>query len=249
MTTGLDIVKQMLWKAGITGRGITPSSTDTQDALADLNDMLGQWRSQRFMVWDMLNTGFIGDGRRTPYTVGPGGEYNMTPRPNRIESAFVRQLQSTGAGSLQVDTPLKVWDAREDYDRVSVKGLISFPMGVFLDTAMPLGQLYIYPWPGPGPGQYAVYITTKGSMPVITLQTDMSAFPEPYVPAMKFNGARRLRQAYGRGMKPDPELIRLANESLDVILQMNMQLPEMNMPVSLLQNGGGYNILSDQFGN
>lgn len=249
MTTGRDVVYQSLRKAGITGRGITPSATDTQDALADLNDMLGQWRSQGFMVWDKLNTGFVGDGRTTPYTVGPGGEYNMTPRPNRIYSAFVRQLQGTGAGNLEVDTPLKVIDAREEYDRINTKTLVSFPQAVFLNTAMPLGQLFVYPWPGPSAGQYAVYITTKGSMPVITLNTDLSAFPEPYTPAMQFNLARRLRQAYGRGQKPDLELIKLANDSLDVIQQMNAQLPEMGMPPSLLQRGGGYNIYSDQFSN
>lgn len=247
MTTGLDIVKQALYKAGITGRGITPNNADTSDALADLNDMLGQWRTQSLMVWDKLNTGFVGDGRTTPYSVGPGGDYNMTPRPNRIYSAFVRQLQNTG--NLFVDTPLRVIDAREEYDRINTKNLVSFPEAVFLDTAMPLGQLYVYPWPGPGNGQYAVYITTKGSMPVITLATDMSGFPDGYVPCMKFNLARRLRQAYGRGLKPDPELIRLANDSIDVVMQANIQLPEMGMPPSLLQRGSGYNIFSDQFGN
>lgn len=245
-TTGRDVIYQSLWKAGITGRGISPSSTDTQDALADLNDMIGQWNIQRLMVWDLLNTGAISTGQITPYTVGPGGQYNMSPRPNRIQSAFVRQLQDVG--SLTVDTPLKVIDAREEYDRINTKGLASFPEAVFLDTAMPLGQLYIYPWPSPA-GQYAVYITTKGSIPIITLTTDMSTLPVGYVPCMKFNLARRLRQAYGRGQKPDPELNRLANDALDVVMQANLQLPEMGMPPSLLQRGNGYNIYSDQFGN
>lgn len=247
-TTGRDVVYQALYKSGITGRGITPSAADTQDALADLNDMLGQWRTQSLMLWDKLNTGFPGDGRAAPYTVGPGGEYNMTPRPNRIYSAFVRQL-SSGAGNLAVDTPLKVIDAREEYDRIDTKGLVSFPEAVFLDAALPLAKLYVYPWPGPGSGQYAVYITTKGSMPVIDLGTDMAGFPDGYVPCMKFNLARRLRQSYGRGLKPDPELIRLANDSLDVVMQANLQSPEMGMPSSLLQRGSGYNIYSDRFGN
>lgn len=244
-TLGRDIVYQALWKAGITGRGITPSATDTGDALADLNDMLGQWRTQSLMVWDKLNTGFEGDGRVVPYTVGPGGNYNMTPRPNRVYSAFVRQL-SSGAGNLSVDTPLRVIDAREEYNRISTKTLVAFPNAVFLDATMPLAMLHVYPWPGPSSGQYAVYITTRGSMPVITLATDMAGFPDGYVPCMKFNLARRLRQAYGRGAKPDPELIRLANDSLDVVMQANLQLPEVAMPPSLLQQGSGYNIYSDQ---
>lgn len=244
MTTGRDVIYDALRRAGITGRGITPSNTDTTDALADLNDMLDQWRTQSFMVWDKLSTGFPSDGRITPYSVGPGGEYNMTPRPNRIYAAFLRQL-SSGPGNLPVDTPLKVIDAREQYDRIATKTLVAFSQAVFLDTTMTLGQLYVYPWPGPGSGQYAVYITTKGSMPVIDVNTNMSAFPPGYVPCMKFNLARRLRQAYGRGMKPDGELNRMANESLDVVMQANIQLPEMVMPAALVPRGSGYNIYSD----
>lgn len=242
MTTGRDVISQALYKAGITGRGITPSANDISDGLADLNDMLGQWRTQRFMVWSLLNTGFPMDGRTTPYTVGPAGEYAMTPRPNRIESAFVRQ---TNTGNLMVDQPLTVYAAREDYDKVCLKGLASYPQVVFLDTTLPLAQLYVYPWPSPA-GQYQVFITTKNTMPVITFDTDMDQFPDGYVPAMKFNLARRLRQSHGRGMKPDPELNRLANDALDVVMQANMQLPEMAMPVSLLRRGSGYNIYSDQ---
>ena len=246
MTLGLDIVSQALYKAGITGRGITPSNADTQDALADLNDMIDQWNTERLMVWDMLSTGFTGDGRTTPYTVGPGGNYGLSPRPNRIYNAFLRQLQFVGG--LQVDTPLKVIDAREEYDRINTKTLASFPEAVFLDTAMPLGQLYIYPWPSPA-GQYAVYITTKGSVPTIALNTDMSGLPIGYNAALKFNLARRLRQAYGKGSRPDRELNLLANDSLYVVMAANTQLPEMGMPVSLLQRGGGYNVYSDKFGN
>ena len=245
MTTGRDVVYDALRRAGITGRGVTPSSADAQDALADLTDLLAQWRTNNFLVWDKLATGFVQDGRTTPYTVGPGGEYNLTPRPNRIYAAFVRQLQNVG--SLQVDTPLKVIDAREEYSRINTKALASFPEAVFLDTAMPLAQLYVYPWGSPA-GQYAVYIVTRGSIPVITLATDLSALPPEYVPAMKFNLARRLRQAYGKGSKPDRELNLLANDSLDTLMAANTQLPEMGMPPSLLQRGSGYNIYSDQFG-
>lgn len=247
MTTGRDIVYQALWKAGITGRGITPTATDTSDGLADLNDMLDQWRTENFLTWDKLSTGFVGDGRIVPYTVGPGGNYNLTPRPNKIYSAFLRQLQNVGGG-LVVDTPLKVIDAREEYDRISTKALASFPQSVFLDTTLPQGQLYVYPWPSPA-GQYSVFITTRGSMPTITLALDMSAFPGAYIAAFKFNLARRLRQAYGKGNKPDLELNRMANNALQVVMASNFQIPEVQMPANILPQGSGYNIYSDQFGS
>ncbi len=249
MTTGRDIVYQALWKSGITGRGITPSATDTVDALADLNDMLGQWRTNNFIVWGKLNTGFVGDARITPYTVGPTGDFALTPRPNRLYGAFLRQLQNVDGG-LQVDTPLKIIDAREEYDRISTKALTSFPQAVFLDP-QPVGNanLYVYPWPSPA-GQYAVYITTRGSMPVVALNTVIeTTFPEGYAPAMKFNLARILRQAYGKGSKPDRELNLLARNALDVLMASNAQIPEVMMPAAILPRGSGYNIYSDQFGS
>jgi hypothetical protein len=246
MTTGLDVVSQALYKAGITGRGITPSNADTQDALADWNDMIEQWNQQRWLVWDQVTVGITGDGRTTPYTVGPGGDISVTPRPNRVYSAFVRQLQNVG--NLEVDTPLKVIDAMEEYNRINTKTLASFPEAVFLQTSMPLARLFVYPWPSPA-GQYAVYITLRDVIPVMTLSTDLSALPQGYTAAFKFNLARRVRQSHGRGLKPDPELNKLANDSLDVLMGTNLQVPEMGMPVSLLQRGSGYNLYSDQFGN
>lgn len=251
MTTGRDVITQAYLKAGITGRGITPTAANMQDGLADLNDMLSEWRTQRFMVWNLLSTGFVSDGRDTPYSVGPGGDYPMTPRPNRIQAAFVRQLRTTGnqTGGNLVDSPLEILDAREEYDRISLKSLTAFPQAVFLDTDTQggLGKLYVYPWPSSG--MYSVFITTKNTMPIITLDTDLDMFPDGYMSAMKFNLARRLRQAHGRGFNPDPELIRLANNALDVVMQSNMQLPDMVMPVGMLSQGTGYNIISDQFGS
>lgn len=242
--TGRTLVTSALRKAGITGRGIVPSNEDTNEALQDLNDMLSEWRTQRLMVWHLLNTGFVSDGRMTPYTIGPGAtDYPMTPRPNSIESAYVLQLQNVG---LPVSTPLRVVTAREEYDRIALKSLVSFPQVVFLDTSSPVGQLMVYPWPNAH--IYAVHITTKDTLPVITLDTSLDDMPHGYIPAMKFNLARRLRQSYGKGSKPDVELNRMARNALSVVRAANLQLPEMSMPPAILRRGSGYNIYSDQFG-
>jgi hypothetical protein len=64
---------------------------------------------------------------------------------------------------------------------------------------------------------------------------------------MKFNLAKRYRQAYGKGLRPDPELNALAKSSLDIVKQSNLQVPELVMPKVLIRQTSGYNILSDQF--
>jgi len=244
VTTGLSIVTQALKKSGILGSGGTASASDQNDALADLNDMLAQARTEKFMTWAELDVGFVSTGAYT-YTVGPGGNYNVTPRPNRIQAAYVRQLQNNG---LDVDQPLKVIDARETYSQIATKQLISFPQAVFLDTKNPMGILY--PYPVPNANLYEIHLLFKDVMPVVTLNTVVDGvFPEMYVPWMKFQLALRLRQGYGKGMKPDPSLIALAQEARDIIVQANLQIPELTMPSAVMPRGNGYNILSDQFGN
>lgn len=56
------------------------------------------------------------------YTVGAGQSINIT-RPDRIEAAFVRLVNGTQA----VDYPLDLLGSREDYNKIALKGLSTFP--------------------------------------------------------------------------------------------------------------------------
>lgn len=244
MTTGSDIVIQALKKAGIVGSGRTPSAEDSQDALSDLNDMLSEWNTQRWMIWHLLDLEVVSTGQTTPYTIGPGGNFNVARRPDRIESAYLRQFVSTG---LNVDTPIEILPAYEEYSQISLKSLQSFTLYGFLDSSWPLGNFSLYPWPNAA--RYGVHIQLKDVLPIIDLTTDLSTIPDHYVSCMKFNLARRLRQAYGKGMTPDPELNNAARNSLDVVKSSNIQVPELTLPRSLITMSSGYNIFSDQFGN
>lgn len=241
MPTARDIVTFGLKKAGILGVGRPASAMDANDGLEDLNDMIAEWTRQRWMSWDTFAVGVVSTGADT-YTAGPGGDYDVSPRPNRIKSAFLRQLNT---GNPQTDTPVEVIAAGEQYDRISLKNLVSFTQWVYLETSYPLA--IVRPYPVPNASIYSLFLRFQDVLPQVTLDTDMSAFPAEYFPAMKFNLARRLRQAYGKGMKPDPELNAFANNALNVIKNANLQIPELVMPASLTAATPGYNILSDQF--
>jgi hypothetical protein len=197
------------------------------------------------MIWNLLSIGFTSTGQTTPYTVGPGGNFAVDRRPDRLESAFIRQLVSPPQG-LNVDTPLQIIPSLEEYSRISTKSLGAFSLYAFLDSAWPLANLYLYPWPNAS--RYSIFIQLKNVLPVIELTTDLSTVPDHYVSAMKYNLARRLRQAYGKGLAPDPELNNLARNSLDVVKNSNTQIPELVMPSVLVRNTGTYNVYSDQIG-
>lgn len=238
-----DIIVPALKKSGIVGQGRAPSAAEANDALGDLNDMLAQWNTERFMIFSLLDLAFTSTGANS-YTVGPAGNFAVSPRPDRLEFAYQRQ---TSTGNLPVDTPMEIIPSREEYSRITLKTLSSFGLYVFLDTTFPSATLYVYP--SPNASIYEIHIGLKNVMPVFALDTDIGSLPPHYVPCMKFPLARILRQAYGKGMKPDPELNRLSNKAIDVVRNSNLQIPELVMPRVLLGQSSGYNILSDQFGN
>lgn len=242
--TALDIVKQALKKAGILGVGQTPLAEDTNDAFYDLNDMIAQWTRKRWLMWHLLDIPLVSTGAMS-YTVGIGGDFN-TPRPDRLEAAFFRQIQQGQPN--EIDYPLALIESREAYNNISLKSLMTFPTSIFYDATYtivngnPLGT--IYPWPVPQATIYEIHLTLKDTLAQFTELSQVIEMPPEFIAAMKFNLAVRLRQSYA--LPPDQALIALAKDSLAVIRGANAQIPTLNMPQDLIR-GGLYNIYSDQF--
>ncbi len=238
MTTGTDIITDALRYAGITGQGIDPSGEDAATAQRMFNDMLSEWSARRWLVYHLLDTSIVCDGRIS-YTVGPGGDISLAARPDRIEWAYVRLLQPQSP-TLRTDYPLDQLIAREDYSRITLKQMQSFPYYYFYDPAFPLGN--IFPWPIPN-NQYELHVLTRVVLPRIDVLADDLMFPEGYEGAVKWNLARRLRAGYR--YPPDPEINALAANGINVVSSNNFAVPVLEMPRQLT-GGGRYNFYSDQ---
>lgn len=239
MTTPQDIIRQALKKAGVLGVGQVALAEDTNDAFYDLNDMLGQWQRKRWLIYHLVTYSYTSTGAQS-YTVGPGGNFPVSPRPDQIESAFFRQIISSNPN--QVDYPLAPIFAREDYNLISLKTLATFPQYYFYDSAFPTGNLY--PWPIPLASIYSIFITVKETLGAFTSLSQTISLPAEYFAALKFNLAVRLRQGYQ--LQPDIALIALAKDSLNVIRNANTQIPRLQIDSSLLRPGI-YNVFSDTF--
>jgi hypothetical protein len=121
---------------------------------------------------------------------------------------------------------------------------VAFSKAVFYDTASPVGNLFVYPWPQGG-GLYEIHIIVKNSFPLtLPLNTNLAMLPAPARAAMKFCLAKRLRQSYGKGLRPDPELNALARDALETMRNSQIQVPELVMP-AMLTSRGKYNIFGD----
>ena len=238
MTTPQDIINQALKKAGILGVGQIALAEDTNDAFSDLQDMLGQWQRKRWLIWHLVTYSVQGTGQES-YTVGPGGQFNISPRPDKIESAYFRQIITSQPN--QVDYPLQLIPDMETYNRISLKQLQSFPQYLFYDSGFPMGTAY--PWPLIQSNLYSLFITVKETLNQFTSLNQTIVLPLEYMAALKFNLAIRLRQAYQLPM--DPALVGLAKDALNVIRNANTQISRLRIPADLNRNGL-YNVFSDQ---
>lgn len=244
-TTVRDLCAAALEDSGYLGVGMNALGDDIVGAWKRLQWMLENWARQRWMCFHLVNIGVTSTGAQS-YSVGPGGDYDTgtgSVRPNAIKSAFIRQLQYSPGN--QVDTPLEILQSREDYDKIALKSLVSYPGAVFLDTGWPLATLHVYPIPSPG--IYAVYCTFMCQLPnsFANLNAEFN-IPFEYYRAIQSNLALAVRAWKQIGTFPGDELPRIAKSSLDVIKGVNTQIARLRVP-NITTGGSDYNIFSDRF--
>lgn len=239
--TVMDLLTLALQDAGVTGQGQSPIPYDSTNALIRLNWMLAEWRRQRWLVWQLTNLLITSTGAQT-YTVGPGGTFNTGtgPRPDRLEYAYFRQLVP-GVPN-QTDYPLEILTSWEDYNRIGIKALGTFPTSCFYDPGYPLGTFY--PWPIPAANIYALNITFKAPITTDLNFAQTLALPEEYNSAMHWNLVVRLRTAYD--LPPKAPDIAFAKNSLQVLRGANAQITRLQLPGEVLRPGI-YNPYSDNF--
>src|SRR5215469_5372660 len=143
-----DICIAALKESGAFGVGQTPLADDITDAWARLQFMLQEWNRKRFLMYHLITKVIPSTGAMT-YTIGAGGDIDTGPntmRPDKLENGnFLRQTQL--AAPNQVDYPLELLQSMEDYNRISLKSLVSFPGKIFYDPTHPLGTIYVWPVP------------------------------------------------------------------------------------------------------
>jgi hypothetical protein len=238
VTTPLDIINFALKDAGVTGSGITPNAEETNDAFTRINWMLAQWQRKRWLVWHLVDLVCSATGANS-YSIGPGQQFDVVKRPAKLESAFLRQ--TTDVGPSNVDYPLEIINAYEDWAMVALKTLVSFPSYVFYDTGFPIGTLYF--WPVPQAGLYEMHIQVVEQLTQFTTLVQDINLPEEYIAAIHYNLAVRLAPAYGQQV--NPAVVALARDSLNVIRMANVQIGRLHMPGDLIRPGI-YNPYSDQ---
>lgn len=235
MTTARDIITLALFDAGIFTTGQTPGATDINNGLIRLNDMMSQWQRDRWLLWHLIDVSYQMNGSQF-YTVGTGQQFD-TPRPDRLETAFIRQINPPAPN--QVDWPLNLVQSREAYSNIRLKQLGSFPLYIWYDADFPIGK--VYPWPLPS-NLYELHIVLKCALQSFPNLVTAFNMPAEFLRAIRFNLQLEFLSAYK--MPPDPMLTRRAAAALNVIRNANAQVPVLQLPPELSRSGL-YNIFTD----
>ena len=235
--TVLDLITLALKQAGVVGVGQSVQAEDSSDSLALLNAMLGQWAVRRWLVYALQDVSIEATGVQT-YTYGPGGNFNYAST-DHLEAAYFRLTNTVQPQ--EPDFPLELITSYEDWARIRLKSLTTWPQFVFFDGSYPLANVMF--WPIPSANMYQLHLITKQPVSAFTGLTQTIALPPQYQEALLYNLGLRLRTHYQ--LPPDPMLKSLADASLMTLRDSNAQVPRLKIPGSL-PGGGWYNPFSDQ---
>jgi hypothetical protein len=232
-----DAISYAMRVSGVLGVGQTALPQDTTDAQTALKLMLQQWRQKRWLVfrldWTLVPV-TIGKGT---YTVGPsaGTPDVVTPgnsRPANIQSCYLRQEVGGAPNTFPIDFPMRIIGSRQEYDRISLKMLQSWPAAIYYDPTIPNGTLYL--WPVAIQHNFSLYIAWQEDLGALISNqtTEIESFlPAETEEAIIYNLALRLMVNYK--MPPDQGLAAAARASLNTMRQTNFALQPLGMPQSL----------------
>lgn len=234
MTTAADLFNLALKDLGALGIGQAISADDTADALSTINMMLDSWQAERLMVYHLVDTPLTSTGAQS-YTVGIGGNFNVA-RPIAINAAYARLNPGS---SNPIDYPVAMIPSREDYSKIGLKSLASFPQWAYYDPAMPLGNLFFFPVPNQS---FELHIVTMAQLPQFPAPATQITLPPGYVAAIRYNLAVWLCGMYQ--IDPPGSVVKLALSTKKIVKRMNAQIPALTMPRGL-GTTTKYNIYGD----
>lgn len=182
MATALDVIKRALRLIRAIDAGETPTATESSNALAVFNAMIGSWGAQPQTAYAMTDVTATLTGSQQEYTVGTGGD--ITTRIVRIESAYILD----GNTSL----PLNVY-TDDEWNGIPDKTNTGTPLVYNYQRGGTLGSLRLWPIPSKS---YSMIMTSIVALDSLEL-TDTIVWPAEYEDAAALSLARRLSPEYG----------------------------------------------------
>jgi len=233
MATAQDLIKGAYRSIGVIGRGKTLSSFLGQQGLEALNQMLGMWSTQSFLIPSRTSEDIAIPSFAISFTIGTGGELNTT-RPIEIVDGYI------SAGG--TDYPLTIFTLGE-FNDITYKNSGNLPGRMWYEPSYPLGKVF---FDCKIDDAYTLHIESyKPLSSLATLSTSFS-LPEGYEEAIKFNLALRL--APENGKNPSAIVVGLATEGVKMLKSVRgRQRIPMSKLDNMLSGNNRYNVINDGY--
>lgn len=202
------------------------SAAENNYHLSRLNSMMDSWSQERLMIHQLSVTSFALTASQGTYTIGSGGDFNMTRPTKIVDPCFTRDTDDT-------DIPLNLIDA-DTYGRIVDKTLGDVtPSYLFYDmgySATSTATIKLYPVP---PSGLTLYINTLQPLQTFSTMSATLQLPPGYQQAIETNYA--VMSAFGV-IEVSPLLMDAAMKSKKVLKVMNLPAPILRLEYGIVSN-------------
>jgi hypothetical protein len=251
--TRVQVIRKALRLIGALAPGEPVDAAAETDAAETLQMRLDTWGSERLTFHEVRRAVFdLQDGKGTPdegsfpdnpYTIGPGGDFDIDFWPVWIEGASVISLNNPDQ---PLELPIQIMNRQQYQQAIPVKQVGStLIQGIYYVktyTTPGLGAIYVWPFINTLPVQIALYLP----VPVTGFTSAASnyIFPPGYAEAIVYQLAIRLAPEWD--LKVSPEVDRQAREYFANLQRTNVNMDTLSADSGLLwYRGAAYNWKSD----
>ena len=194
--------------------------------------MLEAWQIDKLDVYAFVDTAYSLVAGTSSYTVGPSGNFNLTPRPHKIEECFVRYAN--------IDSAVEIVTA-EQWFAISDKTTAStYPDRAYYEPSLSTGTLKVFPVPN---AVSSLHIVTWQVVSTLAALSTSITLPPGYERAMAYNLA--VEWAGPEFGIPVPESVsRIAMESHGAIKRANHRSIANHSPMGAVWAGSRSRILT-----
>jgi len=232
MATAQTIIDRAARLVGVPSSGTSVTADEGADGLIALNAMLEAWQIDKLDVYAFVDTAYSLVAGTQSYTVGPDGNFALTPRPYRIEECFVRYSNA--------DSPVDLLTAEQWFALSSKTDTSTYPDRAYYEPSLTTGTLLVYPKPNAVSSLHIVTWQVVSSL--ASLSTSIT-LPPGYEEAMAFNLAVRWAGPEF-GLSPSDDVRRIARESLAAIQRANHRPIANHSPMGAVWGGSHSRILT-----
>lgn len=209
MATALDLIKSAARKARILAPGVSWPTANANEALDELNRMLGSWSNENLLIAEETEEELTLITDQASYTIGTSGtpDFNSARPLEILEGTFIR--------SGNVDYPLAVRPFSV-YEKISDKSTSGIPYLIALNPTYPNATLYLHYAPS---DTYSLFLLSLKELTTYISTGTTVSLSQADQDAIVWNLALRLGTDYGKKIRED--VVAFARKTKDAIKLRN----------------------------